>query len=77
MERITIASVFADGEQLSGKTITVMGWAKTIRDMKTFGFIELNDYVVKIRKALEERKDNIGLIAQQLVVYATALHKTK
>jgi hypothetical protein len=41
------------------------------------GFIELNDYVVKIRKALEERKDNIGLIAQQLVVYATALHKTK
>ncbi|MDE6108157.1 MAG: asparagine--tRNA ligase, partial [Oscillospiraceae bacterium] len=25
------------------QTVTVMGWAKTIRDMKTFGFIELND----------------------------------
>ena len=43
MDRITIASVFADGERLNGQTVTVMGWAKTIRDMKTFGFIELND----------------------------------
>ena len=43
MERITIASVFADGERLDGRTVTVMGWARTIRDMKTFGFIELND----------------------------------
>ena len=43
MDRITIASVFADGERLDGQTVTVMGWARTIRDMKTFGFIELND----------------------------------
>ena len=43
MDRITIASVFADGERYNGQTVTVMGWARTIRDMKTFGFIELND----------------------------------
>ena len=43
MDRKTIASVFADQEALGGQTITVMGWARTIRDMKTFGFIELND----------------------------------
>ena len=43
MDRITIASVFADSEKLSGQTVTVMGWARTIRDMKTFGFVELND----------------------------------
>ncbi len=43
MDRITIASVFADGERLSGQRVTVMGWARTIRDMKTFAFIELND----------------------------------
>ena len=30
-------------EQLGGKEVTVGGWARTIRDMKTFGFIELND----------------------------------
>ena len=43
MERTTIAAVFADRERLGGQTVTVMGWARTIRDMKTFGFIELND----------------------------------
>ena len=32
MDRITIASVFADSEKLSGQTVTVMGWARTIRD---------------------------------------------
>ena len=43
MERMKIAAVFADGDALGDKEITVCGWARTIRDMKTFGFIELND----------------------------------
>ena len=43
MERIKIAAIYADSQQLSGQTVTVCGWARTIRDMKTFGFIELND----------------------------------
>ena len=43
MERMKIAALFADQETLGGKEITVCGWARTIRDMKTFGFIELND----------------------------------
>ena len=43
MNRITIAALFADQETLGGQSVTVMGWARTIRDMKTFGFIELND----------------------------------
>ena len=43
MDRMKIAAIFADQEQLGGKEITVCGWARTIRDMKTFGFIELND----------------------------------
>jgi len=43
MQHTKIARLFADQESFGGKEITVMGWAKTIRDMKTFGFIELND----------------------------------
>ena len=43
MERMKIAALFADQETLGGREITVCGWARTIRDMKTFGFIELND----------------------------------
>ena len=43
MERIKIAQIFADQERFGGKEVLVSGWARTIRDMKTFGFIELND----------------------------------
>jgi len=39
MERMKIAALFADQEQLGGKEVTVCGWARTIRDIKTFGFI--------------------------------------
>ncbi|MGM9662940.1 MAG: OB-fold nucleic acid binding domain-containing protein, partial [Oscillospiraceae bacterium] len=43
MERTRIAAIYADSEALGGRTVTVCGWARTIRDMKTFGFVELND----------------------------------
>ena len=43
MSYTKIATIFADSEQLGGKEVTVGGWARTIRDMKNFGFIELND----------------------------------
>ncbi|MGM9618616.1 MAG: asparagine--tRNA ligase [Oscillospiraceae bacterium] len=43
MERTRIAAIYADSETLGGRTVTVCGWARTIRDMKTFGFVELND----------------------------------
>ena len=43
MSYTKIAAIFADQETLSGKEVTVGGWARTIRDMKNFGFIELND----------------------------------
>ena len=43
MSYTKIAAVFADKDALSGQTVTVGGWARTIRDMKNFGFVELND----------------------------------
>ena len=43
MERTHISQIFADQQRFGGQTVTVCGWARTIRDMKTFGFIELND----------------------------------
>ena len=43
MNLTRIATIFADADKLGGQTLTVGGWARTIRDMKTFGFIELND----------------------------------
>lgn len=43
MKRTKIAHIFADQKQFSEVDVTVCGWVRTIRDMKTFGFIELND----------------------------------
>ena len=43
MSYTKVAAIFADSEVYSGKEVTVGGWARTIRDMKNFGFIELND----------------------------------
>ncbi len=43
MDRIKISDIFAGSAALDGVEATVCGWARTIRDMKNFGFIELND----------------------------------
>jgi asparaginyl-tRNA synthetase len=43
MSMTKIAAIFADSEVYSGKEVTVGGWVRTVRDMKNFGFVELND----------------------------------
>ncbi len=81
MERITIAAVFADRERLDGQTVTVMGWARTIRDMKTFGFIELNDgscfrnlQIVMDAGTLDNYKDIAGQnVGAALIVTGTVV----
>ncbi len=43
MKRTRIKQIYQNPSEFNAKTITVCGWAKTIRDSKSFGFIELND----------------------------------
>ena len=43
MKRQKIAGIFADASSFGGQELTVCGWVRTVRDMKNFGFIELND----------------------------------
>ena len=43
MERLQLKKLNENLSAYGGKTVTVAGWAKTIRDSKAFGFIELND----------------------------------
>ena len=70
VNRTKIAQLYADAESLGGQTVTVAGWVKSIRDMKNFGFVTLNDgscfrdlQVVMNREAL----DNYDEIAHQNV----------
>ena len=43
MERIQLKKLNENLAAYGGQVVTVAGWAKTIRDSKAFGFIELND----------------------------------
>ena len=43
MDRVTIASVCADPQAYAGAQITCCGWIRSVRGMKNFGFVTLND----------------------------------
>ena len=43
MKRTKIKELWTNAAAFDGQHITVCGWARTIRDMKNFGFLELND----------------------------------
>ena len=43
MKDITVRNLFKETNKFENKEITIEGWVKTLRDSKTFGFIELND----------------------------------
>ncbi|MBQ0099083.1 MAG: asparagine--tRNA ligase [Firmicutes bacterium] len=43
MKRALLKSIFNEPQKFIDGTVTVCGWARTIRDSKSFGFIELND----------------------------------
>ncbi len=81
MDRIRLKTLSGSFSKYDGKEITVAGWAKTIRDSKAFGFIELNDgscfkntQIVFERESLknydEIAKQNVGcaLIVKGIVV---------
>ena len=43
MTNLTIKNLFRDTSDYANKEVTLEGWVKTVRDSKTFGFIELTD----------------------------------
>ena len=43
MSRLSIKELYKNSKEYDKKEITIEGWIKTVRDSKTFGFIELND----------------------------------
>ena len=43
MEKLVIKELFKNVKDYENQEVTLEGWVKTVRDSKTFGFIELND----------------------------------
>ena len=70
MKRITIKELYSCPEKYAGQTITVAGWARTIRSSNVFGFLELNDGSTFpcLQVVFEDSKlDNYKEIAKQNV----------
>ena len=43
MERELVRHIYEDSAAFGGKTVTLGGWVRNLRDSKAFGFIDLND----------------------------------
>ena len=43
MNKLTIKDLSKNFNNYENKEVALEGWVKTVRDSKTFGFIELND----------------------------------
>ena len=43
MKKLDLNIIKKDPSKYDGQLITVGGWARSVRDMKNFGFIDLND----------------------------------
>lgn len=70
MKRQEISAIYKDLSAYAGKTVTVCGWARSIRDSKTLGFIDLNDgsSFKGVQVVFEDEKiDNFKEIASQNV----------
>ncbi len=70
MKRISVKQLFREAQTFGGQSITVAGWARTIRASNAFGFIELNDgsTLKNLQVVIEaEKLENYKEIAKQNV----------
>ena len=66
MENILIRELFKNSEKYYTKEIKVSGWVRTVRDSKTFGFIELNDgsFFKNLQIVFDNTLDNFNEICK-------------
>ena len=66
MKNTLIKDLYRNTIDYSGKEVQVSGWVKTVRDSKTFGFIELNDgsFFKNVQIVFEDTLDNFSDICK-------------
>ncbi len=66
MENTIIKKLFRNPEGFYGKEIQVSGWIRTLRDQKTFGFIEVNDgsFFKNIQVVFDDKLSNFEEICK-------------
>ena len=68
MERTSIIEIYKNVDKFSDQTVKVCGWARTIRDSKSIGFIELNDGTFKGCQIVfeQDKIDNFDEVKKQI-----------
>lgn len=71
MSEIVIKDLYRDTKKYNNKEVILEGWVKTIRDSKTFGFIELNDgsFFKNIQVVITDKLENFEKVAK-LSIYS-------
>ena len=66
MEKLVIKNLYKNTNEYKDKEITLEGWVRTIRDSKTFGFIELNDgsFFKNVQIVFSDKLENFAEIAK-------------
>lgn len=66
MEKLTIREIYRNTDNYIGSNITIEGWTKTVRDSKTFGFLELNDgsFFKNIQVVFDDKLSNFNEISK-------------
>lgn len=69
MKGISVKSLYKGNGEHIGKSVTLGGWVRTVRDQKTFGFIELNDgsYFKNLQVVFEDTLPNFKDVAKLTV----------
>ncbi len=70
LKKVCVKEIYKNPQDFASVEVSVSGWAKTIRDSKAFGFIELNDgsFFKSVQVVFEREKvENYDEIAKQNV----------
>ena len=61
-----IKDFFANPEDFYGKEVTISGWIRTVRDSKTFGFLEINDgsFFKNVQVVFDDKLENFEKICK-------------
>ena len=71
MAKLVIKDLYKNTSEYTNKEVCLEGWVKTIRDSKTFGFIELNDgsFFKNVQIVITEEMSNFAEIVK-LPIYS-------
>ena len=66
MENTLVKNLYRTQEKYIGTEVQVSGWVKTVRDSKTFGFIELNDgsFYTNVQIVFDDKLENFEQICK-------------